>query len=397
MSIKFDITKGFIVDSVEDVRSAVRTMWVDAFKDPDLPALDTSPETPQGQLIDSQTASIMNKDNEFIFLANQFNTETADGIFQDALASIYFLQRQPATATIVVCECLGLRGTLIPAGSIVKSDNNYRFVSLEDAVISDTGSVAVTFVLTQTGIIPVGAGTVTKIVTQIAGWDTVTNAAAGITGRNAESRSEFYARIKRSAAINSQGSINAIEAALANITGVTAVILLENDTDTTVVKRGVTIQAHSICISIFGGDNDKIAETIYKKKDMGCGTVGNTPISYINSKGTLYNYNILRPAPTPVGIYITIYNTNNLSPNITQSIKQAVFNSFHGLDGSVPVKMGETLYATRFASVITALSVVYKSIQITQNDKYYDSLSFDASQIPTLDISDIQVDIVVGV
>lgn len=59
--------------------------------------------------------------------------------------------------------------------------------------------------------------------------------------------------------------------------------------------------------------------------------------------------------------------------------------------------MGETLYATRFASVITALSVVYKSIQITQNDKYYDSLSFDASQIPTLDISDIQVDIVVGV
>ncbi len=379
MSIKFDVNKGFIVDSVEDVRSAVSTVWVEAFKDPDLPALDTSPETPQGQLIDSQTASIMNKDNEFLFLASQFNPETADGIFQDALAAIYFLQRQPATATTVVCECSGLRGTLIPAGSIVKSDNNYRFVSLEDAVISDTGSVAVTFVLTQTGIIPVGANTVTKIVTQIAGWDTVTNATAGITGRNAESRSEFYARIKRSAA------------------GVTAVILLENDTDTTVVKRGVTIQAHSICISIFGGDNDKIAETIYKKKDMGCGTVGNTPLSYINGKGTLYNYNILRPAPAPVGIYITIYNTNNLSPNITQSIKQAVFNSFHGLDGSVPVKMGETLYATRFASVITALSVVYKSIQITQNDKYYDSLSFDASQIPTLDISDIQVDIVVGV
>ncbi|WP_242349268.1 baseplate J/gp47 family protein [Mucispirillum schaedleri] len=397
MSIKFDVNKGFIVDSVEDVRSAVRTVWVEAFKDPDLPALDTSPETPQGQLIDSQTASIMNKDNEFLFLASQFNPETADGIFQDALAAIYFLQRQPATATTVVCECSGLRGTLIPAGSIVKSDNNYRFVSLEDAVISDTGSVAVTFVLTETGIIPVGANTVTKIVTQIAGWDTVTNAAAGITGRNAESQSEFYARIKRSAAINSQGSINAIEAALANITGVTAVLLLENDTDTTVIKSGVTIQPHSICISIFGGDNDKIAETIYKKKDMGCGTVGNTPISYINSKGTLYNYNILRPAPAPVGIYITIYNTNNLSPNITQSIKQAVFNSFYGLDGSVPVKMGETLYATRFASVITALSVVYKSIQITQNDKYYDSLSFDASQIPTLDISDIQVDIVVGV
>lgn len=397
MAITFDENKGFIAEPVEEVRKNVQQVWIDAFKSPDLPELNTAAETPQGQLIDSQTASIMNKDNEFIFLANQFNPESADGIFQDALAAIYFLQRQPATATTVICECSGLRGTLIPAGSIVKSDNNYRFVSLDDAVISDTGSVAVTFVLTETGIIPVGAGTVTKIVTQIAGWDTVNNLSAGITGRNIESRSEFYARIKRSAAINSQGSINAIEAALANITGVTAVILLENDTDTTVVKSGVTIQPHSICISIFGGDNDKIAETIYKKKDMGCGTVGNTPLSYINSKGTLYNYNILRPEPAPIGIYVTIYNTDNLPSNITQSIKQAVFNSFHGLDGSVPVKMGETLYATRFASVITALSVVYKSIQITRDDKYYDSLPFDASQIPTLNISDIQVDIVAGV
>lgn len=397
MAITFDENKGFIAESVEEVRKNVQQVWIDAFKSPDLPELNTAAETPQGQLIDAQTAAIMNKDNEFLFLANQFNPATATGIFQDALAQLYFLSRQPATATTVVCECSGLRGTLIPAGSIVKSDNNYRFVSLEDAVISDTGSVAVTFILTETGIIPVGAGTVTNIVTQIAGWDTVNNLSAGITGRNAESRSEFYARIKRSATINSQGSINAIEAALANITGVTAVIILENDTDTTVIKSGVTIQPHSICISIFGGDNDKIAETIYKKKDMGCGTVGNTPLSYINSKGTLYNYNILRAAPAPVGIYITIYNTNNLPPNITQSIKQAVFNSFHGLDGSVPVKMGEILYATRFTSVITALSVVYKSIQITQDDKYYDSLSFDASQIPTLDIADIQVDIVAGV
>ncbi len=397
MSIKFDVNKGFIADEVENVRSAVRTMWQDAFKDPDLPALDTSPETPQGQLIDSQTASIMNKDNEFLFLASQFNPETADGIFQDALAAIYFLQRQPATATTVVCECSGLRGTIIPAGSIVKSDNNYRFVSLDDAVISDTGSVAVTFVLTQTGIIPVGANTVTNIVTQIAGWDTVNNSSAGITGRNTESRSEFYARIKRSAAVNSQGSINAIEAALANISGVTAVLLLENDTDTTVVKSGVTIQPHSICISIYGGDNDEIAEIIYKKKDMGCGTVGNTPLSYINGKGTLYNYNILRPEPAPVGIYITIYNTDNLPAGITQSIKQAVFNNFQGLDGSVPVKMGEVLYASRFAQAVSGAGAVYKSIKISKDGNFYDSLPFDASQIPTLDISDIQVDIVAGV
>ena len=77
MSISFDKDKGFIADSVDKVREDVQQVWINAFKSPDLPALNTAPETPQGQLIDAQTAAIMNKDNEVLFLANQFNPATA--------------------------------------------------------------------------------------------------------------------------------------------------------------------------------------------------------------------------------------------------------------------------------------------------------------------------------
>ncbi len=392
MAITFDENKGFIAESVEEVRKNVQQVWVDAFKSPDLPELNTAAETPQGQLIDAQTAAIMNKDNEFLFLANQFNPATATGIFQDALASIYFLQRQFATATTVVCECSGLRGTLIPAGSIVKSDNNYRFVSLEDAVISDTGSVAVTFVLTQTGIIPVGANAVTKIVTQIPGWDSVTNIAAGIVGRNEESRQEFATRIQKSVAVNSQGSTDAIYAALANLPGVVAVVVLENDTDKAVEKEGVNITAHSICISIYGGNNNDIAETIYNKKDMGCGTIGNTQISYTNSRGTIFNYNILRPEPYPIGIRVTINNTASLPSNIKSAVQQAVFDNFNGPDGYSPVAMAQTLYATRFIPGIINTGVQsVEAVEININESYVETVTFNAIQIPTLDINDIEV------
>lgn len=392
MAITFDENKGFIAESVEEVRKNVQQVWVDAFKNPDLPELNTAAETPQGQLIDAQTAAIMNKDNEFIFLANQFNPATATGIFQDALAQLYFLSRQPATSTIVSCICTGLQGVVIPAGAVIQTISGLQLINTADGQIGQSGSIILDFKVTDTGPVPVGAGTATIIVTQIPGWDSVTNIAAGIVGRNEESRQEFATRIQKSVAVNSQGSTDAIYAALANLPGVVAVVVLENDTDDAVEKEGVNITAHSICISIYGGNNDDIAETIYNKKDMGCGTVGNTQISYTNSRGTEFNYNILIPTPTSIGIKVTINNTANLPSNIQALVQQAVLDNFNGVDGSTPVAMAQTLYATRFVPAILSAGVAsLASVEIKLDESYVEVAIFDATQIPTLDINDIEV------
>lgn len=392
MAINFNNNKGFIVDSVEDVRSAVRTMWVEAFNDSDMPALNTDSSTPQGQLIDGQTAAIMNKDSELLFLANQFNPATASGIFQDALAKIYFLNRQAATATIVACTCTGLQGVTIPAGAVIQTTSGLQLTNMQEGVISSSGSIVLNFQATQTGPIAVGAGTANIIVTQIPGWDTVNNTTAGVVGRNEESQQEFALRIQKSVAINSQGSTDAIYAALANLSGVVAVVILENDSDSAVEDNGVNIAAHSICISIYGGNNDDIAETIYNKKDMGCGTVGNTQISYTNSRGTTFNYNILVPEPYPIGIKVSINNTTSLPSNIQALVQQAVLDNFNGVDGSTPVAMAQTLYATRFIpSIINAGVVSVESVQIVVNEVPSETITFNAAQMPTLDINDINV------
>ena len=397
MSISFDKDKGFIADSVDKVREQVQQVWINAFKSPDLPALNTSAETPQGQLIDAQTAAIMNKDNEVLFLANQFNPATATGIFQDALAQLYFLQRQPATSTIVACICTGLQGVVIPAGAIIQTTDGLQLTNTTEGVIAASGYIELNFKLNETGPIQVGAGTATIIVTQIPGWDTVNNSSAGIVGRNEESQQEFATRIQKSVAINAQGTVNAIYATLANLSGVVAVVILENDSNSTVEKEGVDIEAHSICISIYGGDKDAIAETIFLKKDAGCGTVGNTQVTYTDSRGTIHNYNILIPTPLPIGVKITINNTAGLPTNIKEQVQQAVLNNFTGLDGSTPVTMAQTLYATRFVpSIINAGVASLASVEIKLNESYVEVATFDATQIPTLDITDIEVIITGG-
>ena len=47
----------------------------------------------------------------------------------------------------------------------------------------------------------------TKIVTIVAGWDTVTNPDSGALGRSREPDSEYLARITESYAINALGSL----------------------------------------------------------------------------------------------------------------------------------------------------------------------------------------------
>ena len=393
MSISFDKEKGFIADSVDKVREDVQQVWINAFKNPNLPPLNISAETPQGQIIDSTTASIMNKDNEVLFLSNQFNLETADGIFLDALASLYFLQRQPATSTIVECECVGLQGVTIPAGAVIQTTDNLQLICIEGGEIAATGKISLLFALNKTGAVNVAAHTANIIVTQIPGWDSVDNQNAGVIGRNTETRVEFLNRIKKSVAINSQGTVDALESAIANIRGVVGVKVLENDTDSQQEISGVEMVAHSVCISVFGGDNTEIANTIRIKKDAGCATVGNTKVKTSNA-AIEREYNILRPEISTVGIRITINNTGDLTGNIQDKIKQAVLDDFNGLGSNPPVTMASTIYATRFIPAIIntgVTSIISVELTLLPASDYKESLSFSAKQMPTLDISNIEV------
>ena len=81
----FDEKTGFSVSEVTGIRSDLAEQWQNAFKETGKPALNVDPETPQGQIIDSETAAIHQKDSELAFLANQFNPKTSSGIWQDAL------------------------------------------------------------------------------------------------------------------------------------------------------------------------------------------------------------------------------------------------------------------------------------------------------------------------
>ena len=396
MAITFNPDSGFSADSTSVIRQSIVDDWTAIFDD-EAATLNTSSESPAGQIIDSLAVLVTGKDSEFLNLANQFNPLTASGIFQDALGEIYFLTRKVATSTVVSCTCTGLAGTTIPAGSIIQTTDGIKLASVGAATIGADGTAEVEFAAQEAGAIDIGAGTCTKIVTVIAGWDTVSNAAAGVPGSLIENRADFEQRRYNSVAANAHGSAAALQGAVYQVANVLDCLVLENKTDSTVTKQGVSLISHSVAVCVYGGENDDIAETIYNKLDAGCGTNGNTDISYTSTDGVVNNYKIVRPTPTPVYISVTINKTAQTPATVTQDIKNAIINDANGSDsnsGNTRCGMGQIIYASRFtvAIVKTAgvndLESVYIGFSASPTGN---SVTMDADEEPIFDADNIEV------
>ena len=399
--ITFDSATGFSAEETSVVRARITQEWKNAFAtDPKLPPLDTNPETPAGQLIDGQTALASEKDNDMIFLANQFNPKNAVGVFQNAMAAIYFLQRKVAQPTYVTCQVRGAYGTTIPYGAIVQDVNGNTFINTSVVTIGSEGTAEIYVRCTETGPVEVASQTVTQIVTTVPGWDSVTNAAPGVTGRNEESQAALENRRVGSVAKNSHGAVASIYGTIADLNNVVAVLVLENTTNTDKTIKGVTLAGHSVYISVYGGDNTDIARAIYSKIDGGVGTQGNTMLTYnpasdniADQPDALYTYYIERPDTVETAVKVTV--SDDETTGLTNAIKEAVVDNFNGNSSFRRVKMGDTLYASRFyADVIKAGVTMLENIEIkypSATGSYADSIDIPASELPTISVDDVTV------
>jgi uncharacterized phage protein gp47/JayE len=369
--LNFDPQVGMVAPDTAVLRDAVAANWEQAFNTGDgSPVLDTEAATPAGQLVDAEAAYLAQANAEFLYIASMLNPRTSEGVWQDALGYIYFLTRKVAQPTLVTVTCTGLQNTVIPAGAQMQDDDGVRYECQQETTIPAGGSVDVPFQCLEAGPIECPAGTLSQIVTVIPGWDTGVNAAAGVVGRNRESQADFENRRFASVAKNSHGSVFSLQGALADLDGVVDCTVLENPTDSSVTKNSVTIPAHSVAICIYGGADADIAETIYMKKDAGCGTTGGTTVSYTATDfgNATYSYEIVRPTPTDVHIEVEINKTDQTSATVEQDIIDAVIGDFLGNDtnsGNTRVGLAQTVYASRFSVAVIKTAGVQDLVGIT--------------------------------
>lgn len=402
--IIFNSKTGFDVTEIDDLREQIASEWQEAFKEKDRPLLNTDPETPQGQIIDSQVATVNQKDSEVLYLAQQFDPRTAEGRFQNALAEIYFIKRKPAINSYAMCTINGRAGTQIDTGALIESEIDGTQWSLDQNVtIPAEETITAKFTCLTNGAISASSGTLTKIVTTVTGWDTVTNATA-IVGSLEESQSAFEQRRKDSVSLNARSTVNAVYANVAQCDGVIAVYAVDNKKNISETIDNYTLTPHSVFVSVIGGENEDIAKAIYNNLSAGCDYNGNTSVDITNEySGAVETVKFYRPDVFNIYVKVQIQNSASLQNDYENIVKQAVYNNFYGLDSTkinneplLRLKMNDDLYSSRFTpSILNAGITNVLTVQLSlDGSEWVNNIHIPITANPTLDLNNIIIEVI---
>lgn len=177
----------------------------------------------------------------------------ASGNQLDDLGLLIDVPRKAATYSTVTVVCTGTMGTVIPSGRLVEgggTDGTQRWATTSDITLGP-GNTPVVAQAVDLGAIGADPGTITTIVTNVAGWATVTNIIAASPGRDMETDAEY--RVRQQIEVSNTGgmSVIAIQAALLAIVGVEGAVVVDNKLDVPVVTGGVPLDPHSIAAILY--------------------------------------------------------------------------------------------------------------------------------------------------
>lgn len=322
---------------------------------------------PQVQQSGSTAAIIADAQSTFAQFVNQVDPDNAEGFMQDAIARIYFLNRNPGLPTAVQLACGGELGTPIPVGAQAIDTSGNIYVCTQAGTIPVGGSITLSFANILVGPIACPANTVTRIYLAINGWETVNNPAVGVPGSDVEDAADFEFRRQNSVAANGHGSLPSIYGNVFKVPNVIDLYATENVGDNPIVvgSTNYTIVGHSLYVAVVGGAAADVANAIWNKKDLGCNYNGNTTVVVTDPSGYSYplpSYSVTFNVPnaTTYDIIVNIVNSSALPSSIVTDVTNAVTAQFNGefgvaqTNGIIPqtsgqrVRVGSLLLAAAF-------------------------------------------------
>lgn len=285
--------------------------------------INLDPDTIDGQTLGIFAESISNLDQLAEDVYHSFNPQSATGVALSRLVQLNHIRRIEGTYSTVTLRCVGSQGTMIPAGSLVKSTTtNATFKTLADATIDGTGQVDVAAQSSVKGAILAPSGTLTKIDTPLYGWQTVTNLADAVPGRDEETDEKLRLRRRASTSTPGQSILDSLYGALSNMPAVLQARVYENDQDTVQPVTGLT--AHSIYCVVEGGSDADIIKTIWLKKTAGTTTYGATSGTVTDSMGNPHTLKFSRPSDVNVYVIVNLHTRPGWPTDGVQRIKDAL-------------------------------------------------------------------------
>lgn len=201
----------------------------------------------------------------------------------------------------------------------------------------------------ETGSLEQPIGTVTRIAVPISGWDSVTNPLVGIPGGDRETDAELRERYKLAKFGDGQNLIESLYSALYAVDGVESVIIIENDTNSTLAGPGPAVPAHSFYVVVLGGASQEIGNAIWQNKPAGILSWGVTTVQVYDSQEVAHTVQFDRPTSVPIYVEVEITVQSNFAPDGVAQMKEAIADHINAL------LIGEDVLYSRLYSPINSI------------------------------------------
>ena len=321
--------------------------------------------------------------NQIAFLAKQFDPETAEAYWQDALYERIGVKRLDESPTVFKKKLKGNSGYTGSAGSITirSSVSNEEFTNSESYTIGEDGTAEIEFESVIKGEIPVNTGERFVIVEAPKEIKELTEEEASeiVIGRDRESDSEFRVRFRNSKSRNARATRNA------NITNLLPYVdapgylrIYDRKTDNTIPVGTLKI------IAKHNTTDEEFAKAIFETVVDGVAFIGDTSVEVKDSEGQVVE--ISWKNAEEVGIDITGkikiksgYYPNTVMTKVKESIIEYIEKRVYGLES--------TIYATEF--IIPMLetdgveAVTEVEVKKSTDNTFTDSVALTREEVPS--------------
>lgn len=381
---------GLVVPTRAQITAGLWTIMRGAFGSD----LNQDDRTPQGQLVTSLTAAIEDNYNAQVQLGNNFDPRYASGLFQDALAAIYFLARKEATRSVAMLQFVGIAGTLIPKGWLIVDDAGLEWQTPLDSVV---GPDLVAVECTTPGPVQAAPGTIRTPKEAIDGIDRAENHSAAAAGTLEETRANFEDRRYNSVAANGKLTNGAVYGAVSNLPGVIDTYVMDNPSDVTITlgQTNYPMIRNSLLVSVVGGVDYDIAGQTLIKGGSGCSFVGNTEVTWRDSAANsptapAYQVKFLRPAHINTFMRLTVVDPSTISYANSESAKATIVQAFQSGDNRA--KIGGIVVGSDYMCPLDKDVIRPVKLELsTDESTWVEYLRFGVDQFPVTSTANVSL------
>ncbi|WP_060476731.1 baseplate J/gp47 family protein [Pseudomonas monteilii] len=324
------ITGSSLNDYLADLKN--RTLAID-------PDWNLDPDAPDGQKLGIDAEMLANLDEGIVAAYRAKDPDSATGEALRNIGKISGVAIRDATYSVAPVTITGTAGLVLPANSQIRSRIDNTLWLTTAAIVVGVSQTAGGFATCVTpGRVLAAAGELTVIGTPYPGWASVTNAAAA-PGEDAESDVDFRARRNKSVSLPGSNMKDNMQAAVANVAGVTDVRILENSSDDPVDPDGIPYTA--IALIVNGGSDQDIGLAMYSKYNPGTpmyprystktdtwvdppGASGVKVNIVSPSTGNTETMTFQRAVALPIYVNVVVQRKGSLPSDIEQRIKDAI-------------------------------------------------------------------------